>query len=57
MQDNRGIFPFVALVFTSENTVFLMGVYRTVPTTGWGGGCGFGVARILDHKQGYFQIP
>ena len=42
MQDSKGIFPFIALVFTSENAVFLMGEYRTVPAGGWRGGCGLG---------------
>jgi hypothetical protein len=42
MQDSKGIIPFIALVFTSENAVFPMGEYRTVPAGDWGGGCGLG---------------
>ena len=42
MQDSKGIFPFITLVFTSENAVFLMGEYRTVPAGDWSGGCGLG---------------
>jgi len=34
----KGIFPFIALVFTLENAIFPIGVYRTVPVSGWGVG-------------------
>ena len=52
MQDSKGIFPYIALFFTSENAVFLMGEYRTVPAGDWGGGCGSGCGTDFGAKTG-----
>jgi len=57
----RGFFLISLCFFTSENAVFLMGEYRTVPAGGWGGGCGscgtdFGAKTGLIFKSAEISV-